>query len=35
MWRAERAVRREQALTAHAAYLERRREAAQEVRGEV
>ncbi|MEW1660630.1 hypothetical protein [Streptomyces sp. NPDC093707] len=34
-WAAERTARREQALAAHAARLERRREAAQEVRGEV
>ncbi|MFD9813290.1 hypothetical protein [Streptomyces sp. NPDC059080] len=34
-WAAERTVRREQALAAHAAHLERRREAAEEVRGEV
>ncbi|WP_432003652.1 hypothetical protein [Streptomyces sioyaensis] len=34
-WAAERTVRREQALAAHAAHLERRREAVDEVRGEV
>ncbi|MGW2415969.1 hypothetical protein ACWCV5_27915 [Streptomyces tubercidicus] len=34
-WAAERTFRREQALAAHAAHLERRREAAQEVCGEV
>ncbi|MEU6332085.1 hypothetical protein ABZ851_33235 [Streptomyces sp. NPDC047049] len=34
-WAAERTVRREQALAAHATHMERRREAAQEVCGEV
>ncbi|MFJ5680757.1 hypothetical protein [Streptomyces sp. NPDC093097] len=34
-WAAERTIRRERALAAHTAHLEQRREAAQEMRGEV